>query len=333
MSLGSWLPWRRSRQNGADFLGLICSPGRLSAAVVRTGATGERPRMVAHASFASDPTLAELGRWLRAHKLSGLPANLLLPGEDYQILHIDAPDVPREELAQATRWRIKDMIDFPVEEACVECLRMPAPDGNGLSQNAWAVVAHRERVRSWMERARAVQIDVQSVDIPELAMRNLLALHHGGPGALALLRIGSSRASLIVVWRGELCTFRRFDLNIDSFATQDLVARQALFERLGLEVQRTADAFERQFHGAVLDRVLVEQSVPGIDLVQQLAPQVTLRVQPYDLDQTLEIDLEPGEPVAPAAAAAPAGALPGNLIAIGAALRRSLETRDAGAPA
>ena len=75
-----------------------------------------------------------------------------------------------------------------------------------------------------------------------------------------------------MAWRGELCSFRRFnDLNIAHFAAADLMTRQSLLERLALEMQRTADAFERQFYGTSIERVWVEQSVPELDLVQQLA--------------------------------------------------------------
>lgn len=309
--------WLR-RPRAADHLGLIHSPQRLSAAVVRTEIDGSA-RLLACANFAGTLDLGRVSAWLRQRRLRPATATLLLPGDDYQIHAFEAPGVPAAERAEATRWRIKDLIDFPAEEACVDCVVLPAGDGHGLGHQAMAVVARRQRVHEWMRRARAAHLDLQAVDIPELALRNLLALRPT-PQACALLRIGATRGSLIVVWRGELCTFRRFELSGLQFSSSDLQTRQMLFERLGLEVQRTADAFERQFHATAIERVWVEQSVPGMDLVQQLAPQVTLRVEPFELGDWLNVQgLDSRD----------ADGLPPNLIAVGGALRPVLQARDA----
>ena len=46
-------------------------------------------------------------------------STLLAPGE-YQILMVDAPNVPQAELKTAIRWRIKDMLDYHVDDATAE---------------------------------------------------------------------------------------------------------------------------------------------------------------------------------------------------------------------
>ena len=40
-------------------------------------------------------------------------ATLLQPG-DYQLLAVETPVVPRDELKSAIRWRIKDMLDYKI---------------------------------------------------------------------------------------------------------------------------------------------------------------------------------------------------------------------------
>lgn len=305
-------PRWRIRPRGSSHLGLVFSPGRLAVAVVRLSGQG-RPKLIAYESFTDDPSLTQVSKWLRQRGLGIATANLLLPGDDYRVLSFETPAVPAAERAEATRWRIKDMVDFPVENACVDCIVTPAPNGEGEGNNSWAVVAQRARVRDWMARARQARIELDSIDIPELALRNLLTIEPT-PNACALLRLSSTGGALVVAWRGKLCSFRRFeDLNVQHFQTADLQTRQALVERLALEVQRTADAFERQFYGTSIERVWVEQSVPDVDLVQQLAPHVSLRVHAFELAERLEIDPnahgrgEPGSKV--------------SLLAVGAALR------------
>jgi MSHA biogenesis protein MshI len=282
-------PRWRVRPRGSSHLGLVFSPGRLAAAVVRLSGQG-RPKLIAYESFTDDPSLATVKKWLRQRGLPITSANLLLPGDDYHVLSFETPAVPAAERAEATRWRVKDMVDYPVEEACVDCIVVPAPNGEGEGNHSWAVVAPRARVRDWMQRAKQARIELNSIDIPEMALRNLLVMEPT-PNACALLRLSSTGGALIVAWRGELCSFRRFDdLNIAHFETADIIGRQALIERLALEIQRTADAFERQFYGTAIERVWVEQSVPDVDLVQQLAPHVSLRLHAFDLSERLEID-------------------------------------------
>lgn len=282
-------PRWRVRPRGSSHLGLVFSPGRLAAAVVRLSGQG-RPKLIAYESFTDDPSLATVKKWLRQRGLPITTANLLLPGDDYHVLSFETPPVPAAERAEATRWRVKDMVDYPIEEACVDCIVVPAPNGEGEGNHSWAVVAPRARVRDWMHRAKQARIELNSIDIPEMALRNLLVMEPT-PNACALLRLSSTGGALIVAWRGELCSFRRFDdLNIAHFETADIMGRQALIERLALEIQRTADAFERQFYGTAIERVWVEQSVPDVDLVQQLAPHVSLRLHAFDLAERLEID-------------------------------------------
>lgn len=319
-ALPQW-PAARKHKREPNHLGLVISPGRLAVAVVRKGDQG-KPVLVAYESFVDDPDLSQVGKWLKQEGLSIESVNLSLPSDDYHMLSMETPSVPAAERADAMRWRVKDMIEFPVDEACVDCLVLPSPDGEGEGQHAWAVVSHRERMGDWMSRVRKAKLDLSSIDIPELALRNLLVLEPQ-PQATALLRLSSTGGALIVAWRGELCSFRRFnDLNIAHFSSVDLMGRQALLERLALELQRTADAFERQFYGTSIERVWVEQSVPDIDLVQQLAPHVSIRLQPYDLADTLELGhratVTMNRHKAPKA----------SLIAVGAALRQVIVARD-----
>jgi hypothetical protein len=53
---------------------------------------------------------------------------------DYQLLQIDAPAVPADEMKAAARWQIKDKVDIPVEELTLDVLAVGdqrAPFGHG----------------------------------------------------------------------------------------------------------------------------------------------------------------------------------------------------------
>ena len=51
----------------------------------------------------------------------------LLKPQQYQILLVEAPAVKREELKSAVRWRIKDMLDYHIDDATIDVLDVPVP--------------------------------------------------------------------------------------------------------------------------------------------------------------------------------------------------------------
>src|SRR5438874_9739904 len=54
----------------------------------------------------------------------------LLKPADYQILLVEAPAVKREELKPALRWRVKDMLDYPVDKASKDTIAQLVPTGH-----------------------------------------------------------------------------------------------------------------------------------------------------------------------------------------------------------
>ncbi len=48
--------------------------------------------------------------------LRGRRANGVLAMSEYQLLMVDAPDVPAEELRSAVKWKIRDLINFHIDD-------------------------------------------------------------------------------------------------------------------------------------------------------------------------------------------------------------------------
>ena len=60
-------------------------------------------------SVVDAPVLEKL---FKAHHLNRYKGSFLLNSGEYQMLVVDAPNVPAAEMKTAVRWRIKDMLDF-----------------------------------------------------------------------------------------------------------------------------------------------------------------------------------------------------------------------------
>ncbi len=288
MALPSFLRSFSRGSTAAAHLGVAVDGATVCAAVVRRSADA-KPRMLACRSVDGEQALAALAPWRRKNGLRRAQANLLLPGDDYQILPLETEQLSLAELASAARWKVKDMIDFAPEEASVACVLVPGADGIAKSRQALAVVTRRHTVVQWMQRAQAAHFELSAIDVPELALRNIAALLPG-TGACGLLHVGLSRATLVMVWQGELCTFRRFDLRASQLLAADESQREALIERLALDLQRTSDAFERQFHAAALGRMWVTEELAGCELAPALSRYVSPDVLPLKLRECIDVD-------------------------------------------
>ena len=53
------------------------------------------------------------------------PTVSVLDPDSYRLLLVEAPDVPADELRAAVRWRVKDLIDFHVDDAVIDVFEMP----------------------------------------------------------------------------------------------------------------------------------------------------------------------------------------------------------------
>ena len=58
----------------------------------------------------------------------------LLMSADFQMHQVDAPSVPAAEMKTAVRWRVKDIIDYPLDAATVDVLDIPI-DRNAPARN------------------------------------------------------------------------------------------------------------------------------------------------------------------------------------------------------
>jgi MSHA biogenesis protein MshI len=220
---------------------------------------------------------------------------VVLSTGEYQLLPIDAPPVPPAELKMAVRWRIKDQLDFPVDDATVDVIRLD--QGNTeASGRLLAVVAHNKVLKKYVELAERAKLNLAAIDIPELAQRNIAALLETPDRVLALLSFTPQGGLLTVTRNGELCFFRRLDCNTVELAEQDDDRRAMVFDRLALELQRSLDHIERQYSGWRLDKIVLAPppAVPG--MTDYLRQQLYLPLETADLAAVFSAAQLPAEP-------------------------------------
>lgn len=217
---------------------------------------------------------------------------LLAPGE-YQMLLLDAPNVHADEMKSAIRWRIKDSLNYLIDDATIDVLKIPAnKDAGERPQSLYAVAVPNNTVRKIESLFEKARIELNVIDIPEMAQRNIAALFEEDGRGLALLAFDDSGGLLTFTSGGELYLARRIEITLAQLQDGDESVRQQNLERLELELQRSMDYFGRQYSHISLARLLI--SAPEqLGLVSLLAHSMDLPVEQLDLAQVFDIRTVP----------------------------------------
>ncbi|MBB3168768.1 MSHA biogenesis protein MshI [Simiduia aestuariiviva] len=232
-----------SRSQPAGLAGLQFRSGQLNLAhCVRAD---DQPRLRICESLEVDDTWDAraqlLGERVKSLNLAGVGCNLVLEPEHYQLFMMEAPKVPDEELREAIKWKVKDLINFPLEEAVIDVMPLPEDCGREGQKLVYAVVAKREFIKPAIAAVLDAKLTLNSIDIDEMSARNLALAAAPGPRGVALVHINEGQGAMTLVKEDCLYLSRSFALKYQGGLLDDLPV-----EALILELQRSFDYYERQ---------------------------------------------------------------------------------------
>ena len=276
--------------------GIAVSDHEVSVAIVKK-ANGGRPVVVNCVSQAASNGYTDetVERLLQNLQLGRTPMSAVIGAGDYQIVQVEAPEVPAAELRQATRWRLRDQFDFPIDSATIDLFDAPPTSRGGRARMLFAVAAHGEaveRIGSVVSRATP-GFDV--IDIPELCQRNLCMLLPQDHKGVALLLLREKFAQLVLTRNGLLYLTRRFELAqrgapMDLHSNGDGVESSIDPASLALELQRSLDYYESHFdQSAIADLVIAPGDARAASLATALASETGLRVSTLKLTDCLDV--------------------------------------------
>ncbi len=185
----------------------------------------------------------------------GLPTYATLAHSSYTLVQLEAPDLPLDEMREAVRWRVKDLIDFPVEEATVDVFSLPESRRAGAPALVYVVVARSREVEVMGDILADADLKIEAIDVVEMAIRNL-SMHLDRPERpRAYLHLQPGQTIFEVADGPQVYLSRRVLQDFDPGAAEELL--QAQMENLALEVQRSLDYFESQYAMGAADRLSV----------------------------------------------------------------------------
>jgi MSHA biogenesis protein MshI len=205
-------------------------------------------------------------------------------------LLVDAPAVQRDELKPAIRWRIKDMLDYHVDDATIDVLDLPLPANEATrAHQMYAVAARNDTIRSTIDRFEKAGIPLSVIDIPDLAQRNVAALFHAEKKGAIALTFDPYGGLITAVFDGELYLSRRLDITASQLIEAVEDERARLLDRILVETQRSLDHCERSFPFFSLSQVLLGPVAVQAGVREYLAANLYLPVEALDLAQVMHL--------------------------------------------
>ena len=256
----------------------------------------------------------------------------------FNLLLVEAPEVDATELKAAIRWRIKELIDFHIDDAVFDVFDIPGQQQRGRQKMMYVVASRYNSVKEQIDLLEGACVNLTAIDIPELAMRNIAALLPEDNNGVALLHFGPSETILTLTRQETFYLSRNREysaqqLLIDAAAEDNTTevgelalepvddsgispALQQQLDNIILETQRSMDYYESHFSLPPISGLVIaptEKPVPG--MMAYLANNLGLPVRMLDLNTVLECE----EPLSDEVQAK-------CLLAIGAALRQEART-------
>ncbi|HIP52573.1 MAG TPA: hypothetical protein EYH03_00995 [Chromatiales bacterium] len=241
----------------------------------------------------------------------------LEPGE-YNLLQVEAPEVNSDELCKAVRWRIKDLLDFHVDDAVIDVFDLPEPSRPGAKRMLSVVASRSTDIRRRVDLMEEAGIRLEAIDITELAVRNVAVLDESGPGAQLFLYLAPRYGLIEITLDGLLYLSRRIEIDARGLAGDDdqpeLVAveswdlegagvalngsRDELMDSLVLELQRSMDYYETQFEAGPVTRIRVVPVEPNMTerFIRYASENLAVTVEEIQLEERIDgLDEVPDE--------------------------------------
>lgn len=290
------------RKKNQRCIGVYLCPDGLAIGILSKNAQGMSTPILEHATRVCCNS-NEYGKTLKQMvvglNLDGAPCVAVMPRGSYSLLQTELPSVPADELHEAVRWQIRDLLEFPADEAIIETIQF-GDTANG-QPFSFAVAAQRPQVQDLVKIVRDdAGLDLQAIDIPELSLRTLLSEVEGSDQGLALLLLWETAGLVVIIRDNELYMARKVGIGIDALldaadpepeaGVEISMAQQELLDEAILDIQRSLDFYESNVARRPVRKVLIAPLVlPLPGLVEYLDTYLNPEVGFLDLNQILEL--------------------------------------------
>lgn len=232
---------------------------------------------------------SQLARYIRENGLKKKPCVVVLDEAQYNLVQLPEPPVEDDELKSAVRWNIKELINYPVEDAVIDVFRVPVQEHK--EGKIYVVAAPKDNIQKTVDFVRKTGLALSAIDIEELSLGNIIERMSDHQRGVAVLHFGQSHGFISLFSHSALYLSRKVDTGLKQLAeihAQDsaLEAREQIYESIILELQRSLDFYESEFSRPPIIKLIVAPKHPILQgLCDYVSSQSGLSVELIDLAQ------------------------------------------------
>lgn len=170
-------------------------------------------------------------------QILGKSVSLILKPDDYQLITMDAMDIPEADMAKALRWRLKGLVDYPLDDIAIDVFPIPPHGVAGQFKKVFLAVTPLSTLKTKISLFNSAYLTVNQVGISELAIRNLVALIPNETHAPSIvMSLYQTQCQILIMQNNQLYLVREIILKPDSLTREPTEDHDIL-----LEIQRSMD--------------------------------------------------------------------------------------------
>lgn len=205
-----------------------------------------------------------LAQWVQDAGLTGRAVNAVLHPSEYQIVLVEAPSVPPEEYKDALQFRLRDLISLPPADAQFDLFPLPEDAFRGRMRMLYLVATSSATVQRLENLCLEAGLVLKSVDIAEMALRNLLSKAHKEDNNAGILQLGFGEGIINLGQTDSIYLTRRIGVQFSEQDFDQVIPGEALpyavadkLDALVLEIQRSLDYYESQLGKGVVRKLML----------------------------------------------------------------------------
>jgi MSHA biogenesis protein MshI len=243
--------------------------------------------------------LVELWGLVRKHNLEGVNCSWMLNAAQYQLILHDELPVKEDEFQSAIRWQIRKLLSFPIDDAYVDSFAIPPAQITNPKKTIMVVAAQQSIIKPIALQISESGLNLTSIDIQELGLRNITALYENDETATALIYLKENTSELVITRQKMFYFSRRLDWDL-GFLTKSVLGQDSIndyLDKLSLEIQRSFDYFQSQWRFPAPSRLLIVALNSTLDIATYLSQRLRVQASNLNLNEKIfsKIKLTPAQ--------------------------------------
>jgi MSHA biogenesis protein MshI len=198
-----------------------------------------------------DYQLGKLIELAARHNLADYDCHLVLTSDNYRRVNVEAPAVADNEMIEAIRWKINELIDFPVDKAVIDYYELPLAIRANSSKMLEVIASPIDIVTEQIEKCAKAELQLKVIDIQETTLRNLAVHTPENERGIAILYLQEFSGTLLIQKETTIYVSRKFEIGYKKLVLDEPFSYDSptanVHTNLALEIQRSLDYVESYY--------------------------------------------------------------------------------------